>query len=165
MAGAKTLDRAETWLARIPGIGTYRERERRRETDKQFREHLASLLQQARDSIKRVSRDLSKSGRLGCLGDLDHLSSSIQQMADTIRYASYGFGGIFDLKRKIREEELDHLYAFDISLLDEIEGIQSKIAELKADSEEEVLVMEIREAQGLVNELEDKFRKRGDFLS
>jgi hypothetical protein len=47
-------DRVERWLARIPGVRTYRDREHRRETDKQLREHLASQLQEARSHLTRA---------------------------------------------------------------------------------------------------------------
>src|SRR4030042_876896 len=96
-------DRVETWLARIPGVRTYRDREHRRETDKQLRERVAARLHETRSHLKRLTLDLSQKGVLDPLDELDRLSSHLQQMADTIQHASYGYGGIFDLE-KIREE-------------------------------------------------------------
>jgi hypothetical protein len=156
-------DRVENWLARIPGIRTYRDREHRRETDKRLREHLASQLQEARSSLKRIALDLSQKGQLDPLDELDRLSSHIQQMADTIRYASYGYGGIFDLE-KIREEELDRLYAFDLSLMDDLEKIKAKAEELVPETLPETWRTRMGEARHLLEALEQKFRQRSDFL-
>src|SRR5512136_372351 len=116
MEAAKGLaDHLERWVSWVPGVGTYREREKRRETDKRIREHVAGGLQNTRGQLKRAMLDFSRNGKADLLIDLDHLSAQIQQMADTIRYASYGYGGIFDLE-KVREEEINRLCSFDLSL-------------------------------------------------
>jgi uncharacterized membrane protein YccC len=156
-------DRVERWLARIPGIRTYRDREHRRETDKHLREHLASRLQEARSQLSRTTLEVSKKGQFDSLEELDRLSSRLQQMADTIRYASYGYAGIFDLE-KIREEELDRLYTFDLSLMDDLEGIQAKVTELGSQASREKGKMTIEEAFHLLDGLERKFRQRNEFM-
>lgn len=157
-------DRVERWLARIPGIRTYRDREHRRETDKHLREHLASRLQEARTGLIRTALEMSKKGQFGPLTELDRLSSRIQQMADTIRYASYGYAGIFDVE-KIREEELERLYTFDLSLMDDLEEIQPKVAELGTMNSPEKWSALIGEAFHLLDALEKKFRQRNEFMA
>ncbi len=157
-------DTVENWLAKIPGIRTYRDREHRRETDKQLREHLASRLQAARQELKRLILDMSQKGDLNLLAPLDRLSSRLQQMADTIRHASYGYGGIFDLE-KIREEELDQLYTFYLSLLTDLDGIQARAEQMAQGASAENLLPRIQESEGLLNALEKKFRSRDDFLA
>jgi len=156
-------DRVERWLARIPGIRTYRAREHRRETDKHLREGLASRLQDARSQLTHAILDLSQKGRYDSLEALDRLSSRIQQMADTIRYASYGYAGIFDLE-KIREEELDRLYSIDLSLLDDLEGLQAKVAELDSPTPPEKGKSTAEEAFYILDGLEKKFRRRNDLI-
>jgi hypothetical protein len=106
---------------------------------------------------------MSNKGQLGRLAELDRLSSRMQQMADTIRYASYGYAGIFDVE-KIREEELDRLYTFDLSLMDDLEGIQSKVAEIGPKNPPEKWDRAIEEAVHLLDALEKKFRQRSDFM-
>jgi len=157
-------DRVERWLARIPGIRTYRDREHRRETDKHLREHLASRLQEARSQLSRTTLEVSKRGPFDSLEELDRLSSRLQQMADTIRYASYGYAGIFDLE-KIREEELDRIYAFDLSLMDDLEGIQTQVTEIGAQASPEKGKMMIAEAFRLLDGLEKKFHQRNEFMA
>jgi len=157
-------DRVERWLARIPGVRTYRDREHRREADKRLREHIAARLLEARSGLTRTTLEMSKKGQLGPLAELDRLSSRMQQMADTIRYASYGYAGIFDME-KVREEELDRLYTFDLSLMDDLEGIQSKVEELSPQNPPEKWDRAIEEAVHFLDALEKKFRQRNDFMA
>lgn len=157
-------DRVENWMARIPGVRTYREREHRRETDKKLREHLASRLQEFRTQLKKVLFDWSSKGQVEALAKLDRFSSHLQQMADTIRYASYGYGGIFDLE-KIREEELDRLYNFDLLLVDDLERIQKGVEEIGQASSLEARDEKIEESETLLDSLEKKFNQRKDFMS
>jgi hypothetical protein len=156
-------DRIENWLAKIPGIRTYRDREHRRETDKQLREHLASRLQETRQLLKRLILDISQKGDLNLLAEMDRLSSHLQQIADTIRYASYGYGGIFDLE-KVREEELDQLYTFDLALMEDLNGIQAQMEKMVQGASPEVLGPGMQQSERLLEALEKKFRKRNDFL-
>ena len=163
MEGAKGFaDHVEEWLSWVPGVGTYRGREERRETDKKIREHIVDQLQEARSHVKRVTLEFSQKGLLDLLVDLDHLSAQIQQAADTIRYASYGFGGIFDLE-KIRDEEIQRLCSFDLSLKEDIERLQGKMEEIKSDLIIGPLKKKILEAGALVVNLEEKFKKRRNF--
>jgi hypothetical protein len=157
-------ERLERWLTRIPGIRTYEAREHRRETDKRVREQLAAHLQEARAYLKRLTLDLSQKAQLDPLDELDRLSSHIQQMADTIRYASYGYGGIFDLE-KIREEELGRLYEFDLYLMDDIEAIQAEVNELRADLPPDAWGSRIREIEERTGALEQRFGRRRDFMT
>ena len=157
-------DRVEKWLAKIPGVRTYRDREHRRETDKRLRDHIAARLLEARSGLTRTTLEMSKKGQLGPLAELDRLSSRMQQMADTIRYASYGYAGIFDME-KVREEELDRLYTFDLSLMDDLEGIQSKVEELSPQNPPEKWDRAIEEAVHFLDALEKKFRQRNDFMA
>ncbi|MDI6754864.1 MAG: hypothetical protein QME78_10790 [Thermodesulfobacteriota bacterium] len=156
-------DRIENWLARIPGIRTYRDREHRRETDKQLREHLASRLQESRSLLKGTILNITQKGEFGLLPELDRLSSHMQQMADTIRHASYGYGGIFALE-KIREEELDQLYTFDLSLMEDLDGIEAVIKGMGRDTSLEALRKKVQETEDILYALEQKFPKRNDFM-
>ena len=156
-------DRVEKWLSSIPGVRTYRDREHRREVDKDLRERLASRLREMRFTLKRVALHFSHKGELEPLGEIDRLSSHFQQMADTIRFASYGYGGVFDLE-KIREEELERLHSFDLSLMEISEGIQAKVEGMEEGNFSDAL-QKIREVESLLGQLEEKFRRRNEFMA
>ncbi len=157
-------DRVESWLARIPGIRTYRDREHRRETDKRVRERLAARLDEARAQLSRVTLDASQRGLLEPLDELGRLSSHLQQLADTVRYASYGYSGIFDLE-KIREEQLDRLYEFDLYLMDDVDAIYGEVTELKADLPQEALGERIREVEERLDALQQRYNRRNEFMA
>jgi len=157
-------DRIETWMGKIPGVRSYMAREHRRETDKKLREHLASRLQEFRSQVKKVTLEAASKGQMGSLERMDRLSSRLQQLADTIRYASYGYAGIFDLE-KIREEELDRLYSFDLLLVDDLERIQKSVEEIAPAGSPEDREKKIREVDGFLDTLETKFNQRKEFMS
>jgi hypothetical protein len=157
-------DRVERWLSKIPGIRTYRDREHRRETDKKLREHLAAQLQGARGELKNRTLELSQKNPVDpLLKDLDRLSSRAQQMADTIRYASYGYAGIFDVE-KIREEELGRLYDFDLALMEDIDRIQKKVEEMDPNHPPEQWKSSVVDGLRLLDGLEKNFNQRNDFM-
>lgn len=164
MESARGLaDHFERWLSWVPGIGTYREREKRRETDKKIRDHIADDLQEVRSHLKRTMTDFSRNGNLDSLVDLDHLSAQIQQMAETIRYASYGYGGIFALE-KIREEEIHRLCSFDLSLKEEVEKLRKKIGEITLTLSPDDLKRKVLDAGSVVVSLQEQYRRRKDFM-
>jgi hypothetical protein len=154
----------ERLLARIPGIATYKDRENRRETDKRIREHIASRLQETRGLLQRVAFNLVQKGALDPQTELDRLSSHIQQVADTIRYAAYGYSGIFD-HEKIGEDELEQLCKFDYFLLKDAEGLREKVKGWSSDPSIDSLRTAMREAESLVAGLEDQFRRRGELVN
>jgi hypothetical protein len=156
-------DHVERWISWIPGVGTYRDREKRRETDKRIREHVAEDLQEVRGHLKRVMLDFSRNGQPDLLIDLDHLSSQIQQMADSIRYASYGYGGIFDLE-KIREEEINRLCSLDLSLKEDVEKLQGKVEEISPTLPIDDLKRKMLECGTVIVSLQGEFRKRKEFM-
>ncbi len=157
-------DRVERWLSKIPGIRTYRDREQRRETDKKVREHLADRLQEVRFQLKNCVLELNQKSPLNpLLSEIDRLSSKVQQMGDTIRFASYGYAGIFDLE-KIREEELNKLYEFDLTLMEDLSQIQTKVKGMEPKLPPEQWKPVVTEAFALLDGLEIKFRRRHDFM-
>jgi hypothetical protein len=66
---------------------------------------------------------------------------------------------------KIREEELDRLYSFDLSLVDDVEAIQAKGTELGPQNLPEKWSRAIEETFALLDALEKKFRQRNDFMA
>jgi hypothetical protein len=99
----------------IPGFDGYREREIRRTADKILREHLVSQLDVVRDRLNEVIAAWARAGRLQDLDDIDRVARKLAKVRDNIRFADYGYTGFFDAI-KIGEEQLDRLYAYDLSL-------------------------------------------------
>lgn len=158
-------DRLEKWVSRIPGLRTYQEREHRRETDKRVREQLSSKLRLVLEQVQDLQRGLAQSGRLDPLPELDRVCSRLQQMADTVLYAAYGYGGIFDLE-KIRQEQLERMCEFDLYLFDDVEAMEEEAQNLaKAAPGEERFRQCLQELENRCRILEQRFERRRDFMT
>jgi hypothetical protein len=116
----------ESLASKIPGYRGYKEKEDRRAADKLLREHLADLLKEQQRRLAELQRDLLEGGGLSLIDDLDRAVTKVQNLADRIRTASYGYAGLFDAV-KVKEEELDALYDFDENMLGHLSAIQSAI--------------------------------------
>lgn len=117
-------------LARlIPGVGRYQDREGLRETDKRVRVYLAELLTDFTRTVEGAERRLSEANRLDRMPALDRVVRLLSTLADRIRFASYGFAGIFDL-HKIRERELAAMHRFDIGLVEAIAHLRAPVQAL-----------------------------------
>jgi chromosome segregation ATPase len=121
----------ESLASKIPGYRGYKEKENRRAADKLLRDHLSDQLNEQKRRLAELQRDLLEGGGLLLVDDLDRAVTKVQNLADRIRTASYGYAGLFD-EIKVKEEELDALYDFDESMLGHLSAIQSAIDALAA---------------------------------
>jgi hypothetical protein len=122
-----------TWLEKlgriVPGFSGYLRKEERRDTDKILREHLAKRLERVRERLDPAMRDLTDQGgfdTLSVVNDLDRVKKALDRLIGRIRYASYGYSGLFDAV-KIKEDELDRLYRFDVALIERIQSLEDAI--------------------------------------
>lgn len=156
-------DRVEKWLGVIPGIGTYRKREKLRETDQKLRAYLSAQLQEVRSAFERIILELSLPKKMEVLSKINEAASQLQQVADSIKFANYGYTGIFDLK-KIREDELKKIYDFDLSLIQDIKKMQVLMEGIGKNDLGDKLLQKVNELQASLLALDKKFRRRNDFL-
>jgi hypothetical protein len=108
----------------IPGFKGYREKELRRDADKAHREHLASLLEEAKKPLNQISTDLSRSGNLGALNDVETARKRLDKVIARIRWADRGYAGFFDTV-KVDEAMLGRVYEFDLALLEGVDRIRA----------------------------------------
>jgi hypothetical protein len=106
----------EKIASHIPGVAGYRERESRRETDRRVREFLAGRLDEARAGLMTLRNRATDAGELKVLDAIGRLDRALQKSVSSLRYADYGFSGLFD-QMKIREAELDQICAYDSALV------------------------------------------------
>jgi hypothetical protein len=118
----------------IPGLKGYREKESRRDTDKRFRDYLADRIDGARGTLDEQKRQLVNQGKLDGLAELDRLSQKMIKCANQIRHASYGYSGFFD-QVKIKENELDRIYQHDLSMLSDVEALETSLKNPEAAHE------------------------------
>jgi hypothetical protein len=124
-------ERAERLARLVPGIGSYQDKESRRGADKRLRSTLADRLDSARKTVEAVIAKLQTDRHFDQLDRLGRLERKLYQAADSIRFASYGYSGVFDAI-KLDEAKLDQLYAFDIALAESVSAVQEAAEHLKA---------------------------------
>jgi len=117
----------EKFADKVPGLSGYRAKEDRRATDKRLREYLASRLDKVKDRIESVKLDLTNQGNLAALSGVGTVERKLQTAADTLRFATYGYSGFFD-QVKVKEEQLDQLYAHDMKIADAVEAMEKSVS-------------------------------------
>ena len=117
----------EKFADKVPGLSGYRAKEDRRATDKRLREYLASRLDRVKDRIESIKLDLTNQGNLAALSGVGTVERKLQTAADTLRFATYGYSGFFD-QVKVKEEQLDLLYAHDMKIADAVEAMEKSVS-------------------------------------
>jgi len=92
---------------------------------------LAEQVDRCRNELNSKVREWSRSGNLANLDLASSIEKALDRFANRIRHADYGYTGFFD-PVKIREDELDRLYAFDLALIGTVEGLAARIEGLPA---------------------------------
>jgi hypothetical protein len=121
----------ERFLRKIPGYKGYAQKEDRREADKLLRLKVAADLDEQRRRLNEQQMALVNSGQIMLTDDLDRAISKLQTLTDRIKTASYGYAGLFDAV-KVKEDQLDALYAFDAGLLQGVADIAAGIDKVAA---------------------------------
>lgn len=116
----------EKVVGSIPGYKGYKQKELRREADKLLRKKIGAELDKQRRRLNGQQTALFKAGLIEYTDDLDQAIMKLQTLSDRVKTASYGYRGFFDAV-KVKEEQLDALYAFDAGLLAGIPKIAQAI--------------------------------------
>lgn len=124
--------------AKIPGFRGYLERELRRDVDKMQRDWLANQVDRARFALNGTIRAWTKAGRLDVLSTAGSVEKALDRLANRIRHADYGASGFFDVV-KIRDAELEKIYAFDLALSETVEYLALQIEQLPPSSDDDTV--------------------------
>ena len=144
----------------IPGLGKYQDREGLRETDKQVRTYLAGLIADLIPILEAGERRLDDARQMDRLPALDRVGRVLHTLADRVRYASYGFAGIFDL-HKIREAELAALHRFDLGLVQELPRLRERVSALAdATMDETQFPQELQATEAALRDFERSLADR-----
>jgi hypothetical protein len=148
--------------AMIPGYRGFQDRELRRDVEKTQREHLASELGRAKSALAGRARDYTDAGQIAALSAFGRLDRQLDGLQQTIRFSDYGASGLFD-PVKIAEADLERLYAFDLSVVEDLAAVQQAIEAVPAPGagESAPALDRVRE---LVQALNDKWRQRRDVI-
>lgn len=143
---------------KIPGFRGFQDRELRRDVDKMQREHLSSELGRLKAALRDKARSYTDAGRIGELTAFDRLDRQLDGLSQSVRFSDYGASGLFDAV-KIREAELQRLYEFDLSVLQDVEDLEGLVAAVPAPGGDDP-AKGLEQVQQRVRVLEDKWKQR-----
>ncbi len=150
----------EQILLKIPGFQGYLEKEHRREADHLLRQHLAGRLAEAKRRLNERILMLTNTGCLSWLQRLNPVANQLEKLEGRVRFARHGYSGFFDAA-KVGTAELDRLYAFDASLLREVDELVDQIAALAAGSgNESAFALEVEALQTRLRALDARLDDR-----
>jgi hypothetical protein len=137
----------EKLLDRIPGWSGYQERQTRRKADQRRRIDAAQV-------------GLINHGRVDLVDDLGSAVTQLQTFTDRVRFASYGYSGLFDAA-KVNEAELEQMYNFDAALFEYVDRLDEANDRLwEAIPSGQGLIETIRIIQDVCREANSAFDQR-----
>jgi hypothetical protein len=124
--GGRQLGFLEKAIRLIPGYKGYKRKEERRDNDQLFRSMLIRRLDNLRTVLRESTAGLKGPGALRSVSGFERVVKRLEKVRDEIRLADRGYRGWFDM-HKVRENELDKLYEFDVGLVEDVEVLEKAI--------------------------------------
>jgi hypothetical protein len=147
----------------IPGFRGYQDRELRREVDKQQREFLSDELVQIKGKARDKARNFADLGQIEPLDIFDRVDRRLEGLSQAIRFADYGSTGLFD-PVKIGEEELQKLYQYDLSVIEDISRLADEVSAVP-ESEKGEVAASLKKVLGRLDALDEKWAGRRRAIS
>ncbi len=157
-------EKVERLARMVPGVSGYQDKESSRDTDKNIRLRVATELEQLKRDLENDKRRLMVKKDLSLLPALDRVASQLVKLANTVKYASRGYRGVFD-SNKLDVKKLEQLCTFDLQLMDEMATLKTQ-AKHAHDShgDETALQQAIEDLSRALDGFEKTFSTRQDVL-
>jgi hypothetical protein len=151
---------------KIPGFRGFQDRELRRDVDKLQREHISGEIGRVKTALRDKARAYTDAGQIALLGPFDRLDRQLDGLSQSVRFADYGASGLFDAV-KIGEAELQRLYEFDLSLLEDLGALKTAAAGVPSppSSGQPDAAAALDQVQQRVRAIEEKWRGREQVIS
>jgi hypothetical protein len=143
---------------KIPGFRGFQDRELRRDVDKMQREHLSTEVGRLKAALRDKARSYTDAGKIGALSAFDRLDRQLDGLSQAVRFSDYGASGLFDAV-KIGDAELQRLYEFDLSVLQDVEDLGGLVAAVPNPGGDDP-AKALEPVQQRVRVLEDKWKQR-----
>ena len=154
----------EKLAAKIPGVGGYLEREKRRQTDKVIRESIGNRYQEQLERLSEIQVTLVNEGAIEYVDDVERAVVKLRMFIDSVTTAAYGYSGFFDTV-KVNEGELEKLYEYDLAMLNGVEKLSSAIDNLNISIGGEGVAAAVRHVVTTAQEGVTAFEHRKDVLT
>lgn len=114
----------------VSGFVGYYDRERRREADKLLRDGIAERYEVEWSRISGIQSQLVSARQLEYVDDIESAAIKLRTFIDRVRGAARGYSGFFDAVR-VKKDELQQLYAYDLTLLENAEHVREAVDQLE----------------------------------
>ncbi|MBM3286381.1 MAG: hypothetical protein FJY88_03380 [Candidatus Eisenbacteria bacterium] len=141
----------------VPSYHGYKARDSRRAEDARLRARLLEGLAEVRRRIAESMARGAESWPAPWLSRTDRQAKRLDTLADTIRYAPYGFSGFFDADA-VSEESLEWILEADLLLFDDIDRMD-RAEQLVAEGPPPMQILE-----AFITELSDAIGKMEEHL-
>lgn len=142
----------------VPGFGSYRSEQKRRDDDSAVRKYLAERLQECKRDLQSFMVPLVDQANFTAITQGEKLRTNIETVQSKIRGAVEGYSSWFE-STKIDESKLKQVLDLDNDLVGVVDRLQHEITNLNATTPNFV------EAQSVLANLKDRFARRKELLS
>jgi hypothetical protein len=156
-------DALKKLIAKLPGFKGYFIRTDRRSADKLLRESIADKFQGQWQRLSSIQRDLISAGQLAVLDDIEIGAIRLRQFIDRVKTAAYGYGGFFDAI-KIKEDDLEKIYQYDLTLMEMADEIAAAIDNLEASIGSDGFPAAVRNVNQKAQDCLDAFNLRSELF-
>lgn len=161
MSSGGSIDRM---LDSIPGYAGYRDKERRRDSDRVVRENLAREYGQLADRLGRLATTLADERKIMAVPVVDTPYKRLTSFVDRVRTASYGYAPLFS-EVSVDADALDQVALFDRALADQQKTLSEQIALLEQTSPDDAAFKsKANEIVATVDGLHERFDKRHEVI-
>ncbi len=142
----------------VPGFGSYRSEQKRRDDDAAVRRFLAERLQECKRDLQSFMLPLVEQANFAALNQGEKLRTQMDTAQSKIRAAVEGYSSWFE-STKIDEVKLKQVLDLDNDLVGAIDRLQHAIGSLV------LATPNFTEAESLIDNLSDRFARRRELLS
>ena len=132
------------------------------EVDNEFRVHLSEKVTRGMEGMLEIKEEFSGEGKIGVLGQMDQSAKRLSKICDSLKSDRYSHSAASD---KFSGQELDRLYDFDMTLLEEVDKLDLMVEEIAtSDGYDAKVREEIKKLDKYLNEVEELLSKRSELL-
>ena len=142
----------------VPGFGSYRSEQKRRDDDLAVRKYLADRLGECKRDLQAFMLPLVDQANFNAIGQGEKLRGSIELAQSKMRAAVEGYSSWFE-STKIDESKLKQVLDVDNDLVGVVDRLHHEITNLTATTPN------FAEAQLIATSLRDRFSRRNELLS
>lgn len=151
----------ESLISLIPGL-SLKEGIGLNEVDTELRLHLSEKVIKGMGRMEEIKEEFNLDGKVGLLNQMNHSISRLSAIGDSLKSDKYSHGPLHD---KASIQDLDMLYDFDMTLLEEVDRLDLMVEEIAtSDGYDAKVREEIKKLEKFLSEVEELLSRRGELL-